>query len=349
MIACIVHRAKELKIEKRPEPRPQEREVLVRFGAGGICGSDLHYYHEGGILGFKIREPLVLGHEVAGEVVEIGSGVTKVTVGQRVAVNPLRTCLRCVNCLSGRSNLCLNREFCGSAARFPHVQGMFAELFVASEEQCVTIPESIPWSVAACAEPLGVALHAVSRAGAILGRKVLVTGSGPIGVLVAASARLAGAAEIVVTDLYDEALAIASRMGATDVINVRTNEARLAASTQDGGYFDVAFEASGNPQALETCIGGTRAGGRIVQVGIQSAGQSAVPVNKLVAKELELVGTFLSHEEFRWAVDALVHGRINIGPILSEEFPFAEAISAFELASDRRKAMKVSLVASTRD
>jgi hypothetical protein len=109
----------------------------VRFGAGGICGSDLHYYQEGGILDFKVREPLVLGHEVAGEVVEIGPGVTKVSTGHRVAVNPLRACLRCVYCLSGHSNLCSNRRFFGRAARFPHVQGMFAELFIASEEQCV--------------------------------------------------------------------------------------------------------------------------------------------------------------------------------------------------------------------
>jgi L-idonate 5-dehydrogenase len=179
----------------------------------------------------------------------------------------------------------------------------------------------------------------------VLGRKVLVTGSGPIGVLVAASARLAGAAEIVVTDLYDEALAIASRMGATDVVNVSTNEVRLAAFTQNGGYFDVALEASGNAQALENCIGATRAGGRIVQVGIQPAGQAAVPMNKVVAKELELIGTFLSHEEFRWAVDALIRGRIDIGPILSGEFRLADALSAFELASDRSKAMKVSLLA----
>jgi L-idonate 5-dehydrogenase len=127
---------------------------------------------------------------------------------------------------------------------------MFAELFIVSEEQCVAIPESTPLRVAACAEPLGVTLHAVARAGAMLGRKLLVTGSGPIGALVAASARLAGAAEIVVTDLFDEALAIASRMGATEVVNVRTNEARLAAFMQGGGYFDAAFEASGN---VRTC------------------------------------------------------------------------------------------------
>jgi L-idonate 5-dehydrogenase len=346
MIACVIHGAEELKIQNHPEPRPQDGEVLVRFGAGGICGSDLHYYHEGGILDFKIREPLVLGHEMAGEVVEIGPGVTKISVGQRVAVNPLRACRRCDYCLSGYPNLCRNRRFCGSAGRFPHVQGMFAELFIASEEQCVAFPESIPFRVAACAEPLGVTLHAVAKAGAILGRKVLVTGSGPIGVLVAASARLAGAAEIVVTDLFDEALAIASRMGATEVINVSGTASRLAAYMQDGGYFDAALEASGNPLGLETCMGATRAGGRIVQVGIQPAGQSAVSVNKLIAKELELVGTFLSHEEFRWAVDALADGRIDVGPMLTGEFLLADAISGFEMASDRSKAMKVSLVSS---
>ena len=179
----------------------------------------------------------------------------------------------------------------------------------------------------------------------MLGRKVLVTGAGPIGVLVAASVQLAGAAEIVVTDLYDEALAIASRMGATDTVNVRTNEAGLAAYTQDGGYFDIAFEASGNAQALQNCIGAIRPGGRIVQVGILPAGQSAVPMNKVVAKELQLIGTFLSHEEFRWAADTLVHGRIDVGPILTGEFSLVDAIGAFELASDRSKAMKVSLLA----
>ena len=347
MIACVIHGAHELKIENRPEPpHPQEGEVLVRFGAGGICGSDLHYYHEGGILDFKIREPLILGHEVAGQVVETGPGGTKVSIGERVTVNPLRSCYRCVYCLSGHPNLCLNRRFSGSAGRFPHVQGMFAELFIASQEQCVTIPESTPFRVAACAEPLGVTLHAVARAGELLGRKVLVTGSGPIGVLVAASARLAGALEVVATDLFDEPLAIAGRMGATGVINVRTNEARLADYTKDGGYFDVAFEASGNAHALENCIGATRPGGRIVQVGILPAGHSAVHMNKVVAKELALIGTFLSHEEFRWAVDMLVHGRIDIEPILTGEFSLADAGPAFELASDRSKAMKISLVAN---
>ena len=140
MIACVIHRAKDLKVEKRPEPQPGAGEVIIRFGAGGDCRSDLHYYHEGRVGNFELREPLILGHELAGQVVEIGEGVTKVKVGQRVAVNPTRPCLHCHFCLSGRSNLCKNVRFFGSASRFPHVQGGFAELFTASEGQCVPIP-----------------------------------------------------------------------------------------------------------------------------------------------------------------------------------------------------------------
>ena len=263
MWACIIHEAKDLKVEDKPEPRPEEGEVLIRFGAGGICGSDLHYYHEGRAGDFALRQPMVLGHEVAGEVVAVGPNVTKIQAGQRVAVNPTRACLRCNYCLSGRSNLCRNVRFFGSAARFPHVQGAFAALFTASEQQCVPIPESLSYRVAACAEPLAVTLHAVSRAGNVLGRRVLITGAGPIGVLVVAAARLAGAAEIVVTDLFDEPLAIAQRMGATGVVNVKSASSELEAFAKDGGRFDVAIEVSGNSRALENCIDATKPGGRI--------------------------------------------------------------------------------------
>jgi len=345
MKACVIRGAKDLKVEDRPIPQPQEGEVLVRFGAGGICGSDLHYYHEGRVGDFAVREPMVLGHEVSGEVVEVGENVTQVQIGQRVAVNPSRPCLRCRPCLSGRSNLCRKVRFFGSAAWYPHVQGAFAEFFTASEAQCAPIPPSLPYAIAACAEPLAVTLHAVARAGAVLGRRALITGAGPIGVLAVSAARLAGAAEIVVTDLFDEPLEIARRMGATRVINVKTASSELEAFFEEGGSFDVALEVSGNVRALGNCIDAVKAGGRIVQVGMLPPGNSAAPLNKVIAKELELVGTFRFHEEFQWAVDALAAGRVDVGPILSKQFSVSEVINAFELASDRRKAMKVSLVA----
>lgn len=343
MLALTIHGIKDLKLEQRPLPDLGAGEVLVKLGAGGICGSDLHYYYDGGVGDFRLREPMVLGHEVAGEVAQVGAGVSRVKVGDRVAVNPARPCGECRYCQSGRSNLCINVRFFGSAARFPHVQGAFAEYFKVTEGQCFTVPSGLDYSVIACAEPLAVAMHAVARAGNLLGRRVLVTGSGPIGVLIVAAAKLAGAGEIAVTDLHDEVLKFAEAMGATETVNITKAQGRLEQFAQDKGYFDVSIEASGNPRALETCITSTHPGGRIVQVGMLPPGPAPVLVNPLLSKELELVGTFRFHEEFAWAVDALVGGRIRVEPLITERFRFAEADQAFSLASDRTKAMKVSL------
>lgn len=343
MLALAIHGVKDLKLEERPLPELEANEVLVKLGAGGICGSDLHYYFDGGVGDFRLREPMVLGHEVAGEVAQVGSGVTRVKVGDHVAVNPARPCGECRYCRGGRNNLCINVRFFGSAARFPHVQGAFAEYFKVTEGQCFAVPADLDYGVIACAEPLAVGLHAVARAGNLLGRKVLVTGSGPIGALIVAAAKLAGAAEIVVTDLHNEVLKFSEAMGATELVNITKSQARLEQFTQDKGYFDVSIEASGNPRALETCITSTHPGGRIVQVGMLPPGPAQVLVNPLLSKELELVGTFRFHEEFAWAVDALVQGRIDVTPLITGRFPFSDADRAFAIASDRTKAMKVSL------
>jgi L-idonate 5-dehydrogenase len=346
MIACVIHGAKDLRFEKRPDPQPGEGEVLVRFGAGGVCGSDLHYYHDGSAGDFTIREPLTLGHEVAGEIVDVGKNVTKLRVGQRVAVNPTRPCFKCDYCLAGKSHLCVNVLFYGSAARFPHVQGAFSELFIAVEQQCFPIPDSLSYRAAACAEPLAVALHTVTRAGDVLGRRVLVTGSGPIGVLAVAAARLAGAGEIVVTDVFDQPLQIAKRMGATHVVNVASSPSEIEVFTKNGGWFDVAIEASGNVRAVGNCIDATKRGGRFVQVGYLPPGNSSIIVNRIITKELDMAGSFRFREEFGWAVGALASCKVDVEPMLSEAFRFPEVTTAFELASNRQKAMKVSLVAS---
>lgn len=343
MLALVIHGIKDLRLEGYPVPELEPDEVLVRLGAGGICGSDLHYYFGGGVGDFRLREPMVLGHEVAGEVAQIGAGVTRVAAGDHVAVNPARPCGKCDHCQGGHSNLCGEVRFFGSAARFPHVQGAFAEYFKVAQGQCFPVPKSLDYAVVACAEPLAVGLHAAARAGNLLGRRVLITGSGPIGALIVAAAKLAGAAEVVVTDLHDEVLKVAEAMGAAETVNITQEQGRLERFAQDRGRFDVAIEASGNPQALQTCITSTRPGGRVVQVGMLPSGPTPVSVNPLLSKELELVGTFRFHEEFAWAVDALVGGRIDVRPLITGRFPFAQADQAFALASDRTKAMKVSL------
>ena len=167
MLACVIHKEHDLRIdelEMLAADSLEPNEVRIRFGAGGICGSDLHYYHHGGVGDFRLREPMVLGHEVAGEVVEVGHDVTRVKPGDHVAVDPSRPCQRCEDCLAGRSHLCANMRFFGSAARFPHVQGAFVEFFKVADFQCHRLRPDVPFHVAACAEPLAVALHAISRA-----------------------------------------------------------------------------------------------------------------------------------------------------------------------------------------
>ena len=163
MKACVIHGAKDLRLQDRPEPVPAPGEVVVRLGAGGICGSDLHYFAEGGVGDFVVREPLVLGHEGAGTIASLGESVTTVQPGQRVAVNPNHPCGRCRECRKGVLNLCQNVRYFGSAARFPHVNGLFAEYFVAAAGNCIPVPERLSDQQAACAEPLAITLHAAAR------------------------------------------------------------------------------------------------------------------------------------------------------------------------------------------
>ena len=343
MRAAVIHAPHDLRIDDVPEQALGRDGVRVRVGAGGICGSDLHYYHHGGFGTVRIRQPMILGHEVAGTVIACGPDVTAVQPGDNVAVNPSLPCGACRYCLDGRSNQCLDMRFYGSAMRMPHVHGGFREELVCAQSQAVKLPPGVVMNEAACAEPLSVCLHAVRQAGALLGRRVLVTGTGPIGALLIMVARQAGAREIVATDLLDPPLAMARKVGADRTVNTRSDPDGLAGYAADKGTFDVIFEASGAPPALAAAIAAARPGATIVQVGIGADATPPVPLNALVAKEITLRGTFRFHEEFAWAVDFIVSRRIDVRPLLTEVVPLADAVRAFDLASDRSRAMKVLL------
>jgi L-idonate 5-dehydrogenase len=342
MLSCVIRGVHDLRVEERETPQPKAGEVLIRFGAGGICGSDLHYYHDGGVADFRLREPMILGHEIAGEVVGIGPGVAALHAGDRVAINPARYCGVCHHCRSGRPNLCPEVRFFGSASRFPHVQGGFAEFFCVAETQCIRLTTDISFPVIACAEPLSVCLHAANQAGKLTGKRVLVTGAGPIGLLLAVVARYAGAREIAITDRIEAPLDVARRVGADHAINVAETPDGLGEVSKQVGGFDVALEASGAPPALVDCLESVKPGSRIVQVGMLS--NATVPLGRLIARELELVGTFRFHDEFAEAVELLERGRIEVDALITERLPLARAQEGFELASDRRRSIKVSLV-----
>ena len=343
MRAIVIHAAKDLRIEDREVAALGPSEVEVRIETGGICGSDLHYYQHGGFGTVRVKEPMILGHEVGGRIASIGSAVTHLQVGQRVAVNPSRPCGRCGYCQQGQQQHCLDMRFYGSAMRFPHIQGAFREVLVTSAAQCIPVADGMTAAEAAMAEPLAVCLHAGRQAGPLLGRRVLVTGSGPIGVLCMLVARRAGAAEIVATDIADAPLRIAGQLAADRTINVATAPDALAPYAADKGSFDVLFEASGNSQALAAAFDVLKPRGIVVQVGI-GGGQATLPLNTVVAKELELRGTFRFHEEYALAVELMGKGLIDVKPLVTASMPLDRAVEAFELAGDRSRAMKVQLV-----
>ena len=341
MRAIVAHAAKDLRVESVKIGELGPRDIRVRIQAGGICGSDLHYYNHGGFGIVRLKQPMVLGHEIAGTVEAVGVEATRIKVGDRVAVSPSRPCNHCRYCLEGRQNQCLNMLFYGSAMRFPHVQGAFREVLVCEERQAHVVADGVSIGEAAMAEPLAVCLHGARRAGPLLGKRVLITGSGPIGALAVIAARRAGAAEIVITDVADGALGFAAKVGADRTINIAGETDALKPYAADKGAFDVMFEASGNEAALRDGLDVVRPGGIIVQLGL--GGEMKLPMNTIVAKELELRGTFRFHEEFALAVALIGKGLVNVKPLISATLPFTSATEAFELANDRRQSMKVQL------
>lgn len=341
MKALVIHAPHDLRVEERPVAPTGAHEVAVRIAAGGICGSDLHYYHQGGFGAVRLKQPMILGHEIAGVVEAVGSAVGNLKPGDRVAVSPSRPCGGCRYCQEAKFNHCLNMRFYGSAMPFPHVQGAFREVLVCDAAQAHKVADHVSLGEAACAEPLAVCLHAINRAGGVAGLRVLVTGCGPIGALTALAARAGGAREVVVTDIADAPIAMARRLGLDRAINIAAEPDGLAAYEAEKGVFDVLFEASGNSRALTGAFAAMRPGGIVVQVG--TGGDFIIPISVVVAKELELRGTFRFHAEFADAVAMLGERRIDVRPLISATLPLDRAVEAFELASDRSRAMKVQL------
>ncbi|MEM6634675.1 MAG: L-idonate 5-dehydrogenase [Pseudomonadota bacterium] len=340
MKSIVIHAPKDLRIEDGDSPEPGPGEVLVDVATGGICGSDLHYYQHGGFGAVRLREPMILGHEVSGYVRALGPEVTGLAIGDLVAISPSRPCRNCRYCNEGLPNHCLNMRFYGSAMPFPHIQGAFRQELVADAAQCAPAADLSPGE-AAMAEPLAVCLHAAGQAGELLGARVLVTGCGPIGLLCILVARRAGAAEIVATDLTDFTLEMARAAGADEVINVGNEPDRLRRFDAEKGHFNVLFECTGAAPALAGGIAVMRPRGIIVQLGL--GGDMTVPVQALTAKELELRGSFRFHPEFFTGVELMRKGLINVRPLITHTLPLADAVQGFELAGDRTQAMKAQI------
>ena len=342
MYSVVIHSPHDLRLGSMDSPGvPEDHAATVRIDKGGICGSDLHYYHHGGFGTVKIREPMVLGHEVAGTVVAVGKAVDNFALNDKVAVNPSMPCNQCAYCRANMRNQCTDMRFFGSAMRFPHQQGLFRQKINLPAEQLVRLSAQTSMEHAACSEPLAVCLHAVRQAGPLSGKKVLVSGCGPIGCLTIMAAQHSGAHWITASDLSQPPLDIAVQAGANAVIDVARDASVFQKLYENKGTQDVVFECSGSPKALANAFEAVKPGGTIVTVGL--GGNGELPLSLAVTKEIKMVGSFRFDPEFKQAVELIDRGIIDVTPLISAVLPVQEARAAFDLASDRSRSMKVQL------
>jgi L-idonate 5-dehydrogenase len=342
MKAFVLHGAKDLRAEVLALPAVLPGHVMLRVKRAGICGSDIHYYSHGKIGSFIPKRPFVLGHEFAGEVVSAGDDASAVLIGQRVTVDPSIPCGQCKFCRGDRYNLCRNMKFYGSASCDPHIDGGFAEYTVAPAKNCFVIPDSLSWGEAAMIEPLSVVVHATRRAGDVTGKRVLVTGGGAIGQLMALVARAFGASQVVMSDIAEYPRALAVKLGADAALNARDADFEAQAAAVSEGGFDFVFEASGSPQAVAQAIAAAERGATIVQVGTLPTPVTA-PLNSIMAKELNFLGSFRFANVFATALDLAVTCKVDLKSLISAVLPLSDMQKAMDLAIGKDEVVKVQI------
>ena len=337
-LAVVAHAAGDLRVDTVPVPEPAADEALVEVAYGGICGSDLHYWQHGAAGESILKAPMLLGHEVVGTVLRQAADGSGPAAGTLVAVHPATPGPGDGSRYPAeRPNLSPGCSYLGSAARYPHTEGAFARFAALPGRMLRPLPAGLGLREAALAEPAAVAWHAVSRAGSVAGKRVLVIGAGPIGSLIIAVAKRAGAAEIIATDMHDSPRHRAELVGATGTLAATDAEGIQAVQA------DVVFESSGSPRGLASAFRGAARGGRVVMVGLLPAGEQPALISLAIARELELVGSFRFNDEIDEVLAALADGSLVVGPVVTHEFAAADALEAFGVARDSAVSGKVLL------
>ncbi len=315
-------------VREVPVPRPGRGEVLVAVKSCGVCGSDLHFYEHGRIGGFVVRAPMVLGHECAGEVVELGPEVKTLKVGDRAALEPGIPCRNCEHCLTGRYNLCRDMVFMSAP---PH-DGFFRQYAALPESFAHKLPDSVSNEAGATVEPLAVGLHAIALVNLRAGESVVVLGAGPIGLLAVAAARAVGVTDITAVDLIPMRLESAERMGASRTLNAA--DVDIPETLKDSA--DVVLDCVAVEDTLRQAFDIIKPGGRVAWVGM-SSDVATLPFFQLQAKEALITGVFRYANQFKRAVSLLASGSIDTAPIITHRFQFPQVAEAIEFAARNRE------------
>lgn len=328
MKAVVVAGAEDLRVEDVPTPQAGIGQVRIAVEYGGICGSDLAYWKHASSGTAILKEPLTLGHEFAGRIDQVGGGVAGLSIGQAVTAHPATNVgdYHVPAHLEGRDNLWPEVRYFGSAACFPHEQGGFSTYRVVRADQIRVLPDSVSTRQGAVAEPLGVAFHAMNRAGELRGKRVLVNGTGPIGSLCVAAAKYVGAGEVWAADIATASLRVAAKVGADQTVDRSVGEPL----PQD---VDVVIDASGASRSFGDLFLALVRGGRFVQVGNLPGSEVMVTLGQLVTREIDYVGSFRFVDEITDAIKAMANG-LNVEPLLTHTFDVDKAVEAFTTAAD---------------
>lgn len=328
MKASFLNKAGDVSIREIDVPSLDADQVLVRVESVGICGSDVHYYKHGKIGPFVVNQPLILGHELSGVITEVGSGIDKKRVGERVAVEPQRACGKCEQCAAGRYNLCPEMEFYAT----PPIDGAFCEFVKIQSKFAYAIPDSISFDAAALIEPMSVCIWAAQKAQIGSGTKVLIAGAGPIGVIMAQVASAMGASEVVVTDIVADRLTFVLKHGATRTINTKSENI-------GDEKFDAFIDACGVESAVVAGIKATGPAGRVLLVGLGSE-EMTLPISHIQNNEIIVTGVFRYTNTWPIAIDLLATKKVNLDAIITHHFGLEQAEDGLK-ATTSPDAMKI--------
>ena len=319
--AAVLYAPHDIRIEERAVPKPGPREVLIDIKAVGVCGSDVHYYEHGRIGSYVVRQPLILGHESAGVIVDVGEGVSRERIGQRVAIEPGVPDGVCRQCRTGHYNLCPNVRFFGT----PPIDGAFTNYVTILSDFAYALPDQMSDEEGALIEPLSVGLWACRKAKLRGGDHVLITGAGPVGILAMKVALALGVTEITMTDISPQRLEVARQLGATRTVNVAQQ------SLADAGVeADVLIECSGNQRALKDGIHALQPAATAVAVGMGPGEEASIPLSFIQNREIILTGTFRYANTYADAIALVASGHIDLKPVITGHYTLAEAEQALQ-------------------
>ena len=339
--AAVMHGIDDVRVEEVDFPQIKAGEVLIKTKSVGVCGSDVHYYKHGKIGSYVVDKPMILGHEAAGEIVEVADDVKNFKPGDRVAIEPGYTCRKCVYCKTGRYNLCPDVTFMAT----PPIDGAYVEYVAWPADFVFHLPDNMTFDHGALMEPLAVGMHAVRRSRLKSGEPVMILGAGTIGLVTLLAAKAAGAGEIIVADLEDVRLEMAQKLGATKIINAsKENTVEVIKELTKGFGMEVVFETAGSVPTTQQTIALAARGGRIVWVGLAGQDTFPMPVVAAIDKEVDIMGIFRYANVYPYAIQLVSSGRINIDPLVTHRYGLGEVNEALNVAFERRDgAVKVMI------